>query len=597
MKIDRIIVQGFLGATSVDVDTSRQRIHLFAGQNGAGKSSIRDGVALALTADLGRVSPKKEAGRLVHDGDGAARCEVLTADGDVYAVSITGAGKIVDSHKGRDPDTVMGYVLDAQRFARLTDTERRAFLFGLMDVKCDSTTVRQKLVQRGCDGPKIDRVLTLLRAGFPAACEEAKSKATAAKGAWRAVTGETFGSEKAKTWAAAVPPHDPKIGAALAVELQHADVAIGQWQQSIGSLQVRQQHRATIRAKLPALDVQAGMIERIQTKLATDEAALRDAAAALQAAQAAAGAGPRVGLVHDLATALSSVVGFAPEGNERDEANAALDAYEREHGRIGATGGDPDAQARLPELTRQHALMLSAVDNDRRDLAAAQRAQAEAQAIDAELAEPFDAAELDAARQQVATLQAQRAEVVKKLDVQKSVRAQVEAAAKKTEEAAAHAADVAGWDGIAQALAPDGIPGELLAAALKPVNERLAQSAADAQWQQAAVGDDMAVTYGGRAYALISESERWRCDAMLAEAVASLSGARLLVLDRGDVLDLQGRADLIEWLDVLADNGEVDTVLLFMTLKQPPTGLPESFGAHWVEAGVCVAQAAEEVAA
>ena len=230
-------------------------------------------------------------------------------------------------------------------------------------------------------------------------------------------------------------------------------------------------------------------------------------------------------------------------------------------------------------------------------VAAAQRAQAEAQAIDTELAEPFDAAELDAARQQVATLQAQRADVVKKLDVQKSVRAQVEAAAKKTEEAAAHAADVAGWDGIAQALAPDGIPGELLAAALKPVNERLAQSAADAQWQQAAVGDDMAVTYGGRAYALISESERWRCDAMLAEAVASLSGARLLVLDRGDVLDLQGRADLIEWLDVLADNGEVDTVLLFMTLKQPPTGLPESFGVHWVDAGVCVAQAAEEAAA
>jgi hypothetical protein len=39
---------------------------------------------------------------------------------------------------------------------------------------------------------------------------------------------------------------------------------------------------------------------------------------------------------------------------------------------------------------------------------------------------------------------------------------------------------------------------------------------------------------------------------MLAEAISFQSGLRLLVLDRFDVLDAQGRSDLLAWLDVLA---------------------------------------------
>lgn len=585
MKIEHLTVQGFLGAVDIDVATPA-RVQLFAGRNGAGKSSIRDAVALALTADLGRVSLKKEAGQLVHSGAQHALCEVVDTDGDAWSVTITAAGKIADSQKGREPDPVLGYVLDAQRFARLDLTARRAFLFGLMRVATDSVAVRQRLVAKGCDGARIDRVLPLMRAGFPAAHDEAKNKATAAKGAWRAVTGETYGSEKAKTWRAMVPAYDKAAAAALATELQHADVAIDTWQREIGGQLAQQQHRNQLRAKLPALQDTAGRIDRISTKLATDEASLKDWAQQLTQTQTAAGAGPRVGLVHDLALALSNVVGYAPEGeHERDEANAALDAYETEHGRIGATGGDPEARAKLPEVVRAHALMLSAVDNGRRDLAAAQRAKAEADAISAELAEPFDAAALEAAQTQVATIKGQRAEVVKKQDLHKSLKAQADAAEKKTADAAAHAADVAAWDEIAQALAPDGIPAELLAEALAPINERLAQSAADAQWPAVEIAADMTLAVGGRAYALISESEQWRADAMVAEAIAHISGARLLVLDRFDVLDLQGRSDLIAWLDVLADTGEIDTALIFGTLKALPASLPATFDAHWLSAG------------
>lgn len=75
-------------------------------------------------------------------------------------------------------------------------------------------------------------------------------------------------------------------------------------------------------------------------------------------------------------------------------------------------------------------------------------------------------------------------------------------------------------------------------------------------------------------------------DAMIAEAIAHISGVRLLVLDRFDVLDLKGRDDLIAWLDILAQDGEIDTALIFGTLKGLPAQLPETVDAFWIDNGV-----------
>jgi hypothetical protein len=99
------------------------------------------------------------------------------------------------------------------------------------------------------------------------------------------------------------------------------------------------------------------------------------------------------------------------------------------------------------------------------------------------------------------------------------------------------------------------------------------------------VDGDMTITAGGRLYALLSESEKWRVDAMIAEAISHLSGVKLLVLDRVDVLDFVGREDLLYWLDGLAEDGEIETALLFATLKALPAALPDSAAAVWIENG------------
>lgn len=100
--------------------------------------------------------------------------------------------------------------------------------------------------------------------------------------------------------------------------------------------------------------------------------------------------------------------------------------------------------------------------------------------------------------------------------------------------------------------------------------DRLRSSAVLSEWESVRIDADMQIRYGDRDYSLISESEKWRADAMIAEAIAHLSGVRILVLDRFDVLDSKGREDLLYWLDGMAEDGDIETALLFGTLKALP---------------------------
>jgi DNA repair exonuclease SbcCD ATPase subunit len=75
MKLTHLRIQDFLGVRAVDMPLTKP-VTLICGANASGKSSIRDAVALALTADLARVGLKKEAGQLVRSG---ANCATTTA--------------------------------------------------------------------------------------------------------------------------------------------------------------------------------------------------------------------------------------------------------------------------------------------------------------------------------------------------------------------------------------------------------------------------------------------------------------------------------------------------------------------------------------
>lgn len=585
MKLTHVEVENFLGAKRVHVPLTK-RVNLFAGHNGAGKSSIQEAVRMALTGESVRVALKKDYGRLLSDGAEQGFIDIGIDDG-----AHTTASMVLPSGKGNyTGPAALGYVLDAQRFAHLPVNERRTFLFGLMGLKTDAASVSARLLKRGMSKERVERVGPLLRAGFDAAHKEAKSKATEAKGAWRAITGETYGNVKAESWTATVPAHDDSMPT-LATELKHADAALEVWQQTIGKMQAAADTLAAFRAKVPLLTEHAAKADRIRAKLVKDEAELAEWNGKVAAAEAATGAGPRVGLVHELASALACTLFFVNEKHEFIGVwKAPLEAYERQFGKLDAAGtasSDTDAALKLPEMRRSRDLMASAVANDRRDLEASQAAKASLDVAADVIAVSSTDAELVNAKQQADAIKTQRTALTVKIDAARALKAQAQAAEKKTTDAAKHHADVTAWDALADALAPDGIPAEMLGEALDPINERLLQSAMDAEWPRVGVEADISITFDGRPYALLSESEKWRADAMLAEAISHLSGQKLLVLDRFDVLDLQGRSDLLAWLDILAGGAEIDTALIFGTLKSIPAQLPETIAAHWIENGVC----------
>ena len=577
LKLTQIEVLGFLGARDVHIKLTHP-VCLIAGSNAAGKSSVRDAVALALTADLSRVSLKKDAAHLVHAGSRGAAVRIST-DTEEYGVEITADGKITDKAKGRETHPLLPFVLDARRFARQSDTERRSMLFGLMKVSTNSEAVRQLLERRSHAQPLIDTVAPMLRSGFPAAHTEAQARARDAKAAWKAITNETWGARKGADWSAVVP--DEPIATAkeierLRTELVAAESTVHDLIARGAAAAAHAEGRMRAEGHLADLDKRGTpeLIDRLAKKLAHDEAELAESAQLVAEMDSTAKA-----YMATLCDCPACGVTLEVQGGGKSLQRAADTGQPLQNLPVEAFEGPLNA------ARKAHELMQSAVRNAKRDLDAAISAAEQAKALRATLAEPAAVAEsapadqISAARKSEAQVRADLRE--KETAIQSHQRA-VEATAK----ARGYHEAVAAWDALADDLAPEGIQAQLLANAIGPFNLELQHHADMAEWGQIMVQPDMSLTKDGRPYALLSESEQWRVDAVCAAALSRLGLLDLLCLDRFDVLDIEARGQLLGWLGDAAWADEFKTVLLFGTLKGEPTVLPEGVQAVWLDQGV-----------
>lgn len=583
MKITRIQAQNVLGLQDVDARLPTP-VALFAGRNGSGKSSIQEAVRMAITQDTVRdVTTKKTYGMLVHEGAQAGGA-VVTIDGDAdesFAFNMP-KGEFV----GPEISEPMRVALYGQRFAKMTADERRTFLFGLTGLKPKADNVKARMLARGCQEVKVDAVLPLLRTGFPGVCEHAKSKATEAKGAWRQLTGETYGAVKAASWEALVPDLPPGDVKALSDQVDGIDRNIAQLNENLGKIKTIARQGQEAAAKRAALADSAGKVDSLAEQMTQAQKELAEYTPKVEDLRKRAAGTARVGLVHDMAALLDELAKWLAQDEPYGaKAEALVERYTKEHGKLDAGQPDPDAVTALPDHERGLQVVQNRVKNLQRDLDAATQAKGQFDAL-APAAEVVDAsAEIAELEGLLATAKADRQGAEnKRLDIEAAQKKRTEAET-RTKTAAAHHADVEEWTKVADALAPQGIPNEMLLEALAPVNAALAQAAADTEWMTAKIEPDMAITANGRPYQLLSESEQWRVDAMVAQVVSEISGLKVLMLDRVDVLDLPGRAQLLDWMDVLAFDGIIDTALLFGTFKALPTGLADTITAFWVENG------------
>lgn len=583
MKINTITVDNVLGVRTVDVRLSAP-VTMFVGGNGQGKTSILDAVRLALIAEPARgVNFKKDYGRLIREGAGTGQAQATVDGRECWLLLPTGKGAQLDQHPA------LPIVLDPSRLAALKPAERKALLFGLLGVKATAADVKPLMVARGLDAKKIERVLPMLRAGFDEAATVASEAATQAKGAWKLVTNEQWGSDKGGSWKAPQIEFDAAQLKRLTSDAAALDQQLAMANQALGALRERRQQAQGAAVQREQLQTKIGQIGRIKKKLDFDERELAKAQSNLAQCQG----GPRDGLLHELGWSLSYMVfyGDALDDSEPElRVRKALDDYEAEHGKANLSSQTIDAD-RAPGLKEAVNLLTNAVINSKRDLAEAEAAVAQLEALES-LGEPVKESDFQAAEAKAQDLTAKRSALTADIDAANAAKRAADGADAATAKAAELHADITQWIAVAEALGPNGIPGELVGKALGPVNSRLTQSAEDTGWQRVLIDNDMAITYGGRSYALLSESEKWRVDAMLGEAVANVSGLRLLMLDRFDVLELAGRAQALTWLSTLAINNEVDTVLVGATLKAATGQWPEGIEAFWVSNGMCQAGAA-----
>jgi hypothetical protein len=103
------------------------------------------------------------------------------------------------------------------------------------------------------------------------------------------------------------------------------------------------------------------------------------------------------------------------------------------------------------------------------------------------------------------------------------------------------------------------------------------------------VADEGSISARGRPYALLSRSEQYRVDLLLAAALAVVSGTRILLADEADILEPKAREQLVDWLLDMTEpeDGEPPTLeaaWIFLTLKAPP-GEIEGVARYWIADG------------
>ncbi|ABR81435.1 MULTISPECIES: AAA family ATPase [Pseudomonas aeruginosa group] len=570
MRITKLEITNFQGLRHAALDVSAP-VLLVAGHNGAGKSSLLDAIAMAFNGQPRRVSLKKEMDKLVTEGakKGESSVEWLDESGEVQA-----CGVALPSGKGSPlaDSLFLPYVLDASRFAALDAKDRRRVLFDLTGASASPAEVGKRLEAKGLDLALFEKVKPLLRSGLPAAVEQAKAYASEARGAWKMITGENYGSEKAVDWApellATVVTEDQVAEAGKNLQLLEDDLA--EAQQALGaSKQARQaaDGRAQRIAKLREL---VDLEPRRRNKLTTDERNQDEWSEKVMAAElASSGRVPHQPLT-------------CPHCQGAVDLQAGTLVVHQPPEQI----ADAEAARRLPEYREYLASAQRTVANSQRDLDESLAAAEQIKALEAESVEAPSAEAIANGEQAINELrQARDASRAKLVALQEALEAATQREASIAKAQAAHQ-DVVAWTGMADALSPTGIPAEILADAIGPVNELLQRLSGTAGWSPVEISADIDVTFGGRLYGLLSESERWRCDATLALTIATISGLRLALLDRFDVLDIPARTQqAMKLFQSLAAGGEIDTLIVAGTLKEPMAKTPAWLQAVWIDAG------------
>lgn len=571
MQITSINISNYLGVKSLVIEKTSS-VLMISGFNGAGKSSVAAAIRHALQNKFERVEYKKDLFALLNNEADHGHVIINTDVGE-YGATLP-AGDVAGDFFALSP--ALPFTLDPGSFARMDASDRRRFLFKLMKVNVTAEAISKRLIEGGAAASLVDQIRPHLAGGFEAAKKECDDQARDEKTAWRMITGETYGEKKAETWELPVPDFggnqiDPS-------HLKAADDRINELNLELGALVSKKQA-----AEVAARDLNSSVLKIDQLRTSAKKfAAIQDEINQLNIQKAQAEKS-----IADLESALKQVTapplacphcaGLVEYGD-----NHQLIAYEGEA--VNAQEIDEtnnliaDQKERLQSIVNKLDVLdfdLKVADRAANELAVAENAAA------VSLVDPasFDA-DIEAAKLEIAQATKDRDSLRSEDSALKNARRNADGIKANNANAKQAHCNVKAWLAISAMLAPEGIPADLLNEAIEPFNQMLSDFSFNAKWMKVQLNSNIEIEINGRAYALRSESEQWRADAVIAATVAKISGAGVVMLDRFDVLDLPGRSELISWLGSWPT--EMSAIVLG-TMKKAPENMPGFIQSVWLE--------------
>jgi len=597
-----VSIHNFIGISECSM-TLEKKISIVTGMNGAGKSSIAAAIEWALTGKARQLEFKKDNAGLIHQGAKTAEV-VLTFDDMTIRRSRTASAetlRVINDGKPEQkelPTTIKNWsalALNPLAYFDMSIEERKAALGAVLLKDPDAAAIQSLLVKRYQIPDEFAEAFAALavKDGFDEAADEAVLKRREMKRDIDALNAEA--------------PSPSLILAGNSYNMATIDPALvaeqldGVRSERDGLLQEKGAAQAPVatkmsgptravidealvnaKAELAALikpDASQAELERsitdYEAEIAKWEQKIREAQAAIKVSDAE-GKLQIPNLEFTKCPVMEQINCPVPMA-DRKKLLKTFESRKRIGEQIIAENNDAirlatsEIDACRRKINTARADMNDARDYEMRDMAARSAVTALTQALATATDEPEPEPEPQR------DFNSEIAALDDRIKIGEQLLSKIEQFKADSERSAAAITDskelterVEMYDRLAGALAPGGIPLELMREGLKRFAGRLATASAIFDIPIALGEGDFLPVYNNRPYRLCSESEQWRARIALQEAIAFWGKVPYLILDGADILDRELKQAFAGFLMSVAEH--YDRIFVFATESDvPPT--------------------------
>lgn len=556
MKVE---IKNLIGIKNLSINTGKAA--LICGQNGSGKSSVAAAIRMALLGEIERIDYKKQAPELAHHGAKDYGVKIMLGERE-FSFGKEFGNKHMTPHEN---PFYLGIVTGSKLPAELDEEMMKSMIIHLAGISLTADEIRKRL--SAYDQEKVALLIPEITKSWDAAEAYAKTQATGSRAVWKSITGEVYGENKAETWTAVKPETNPARLDELSAEIVMLETQIKQLVEQEAEAKAKNNVLENQLKNLESKRAESAKIEELKSLLAGAEKALAEHKVEIAKCEELASGTPEPAKYQ--CPCCQGALMFS---------SGELEPWSHE-------GKAPDLEAKstLKRLIESLDIRESQVARRKKELEQAVAAKAIADEIERESEGKtlINLADVNALLQEKRNTYSA---YVKEHNMLTKAAEQSEVADDKTANAARHHAGVKEWDVLQKEVSASGIRQKLLTTALDSFNESLG-NLKTGNMPVVRIASSMVPMLSDRPYYLLSESEKWRVNTLMTLAISILSGIKIAIIDRFDLLGIPDRPAFLKLFADIANRGDIDHIIVAGTLKEPPK-LPTPYSVFWLEDGV-----------